>query len=242
MAFAQQLNDTGQITCYDSGSITGTVSIGTPAPEMAGFYRQDCTQGRAAADALRTLTKQGDSNTPGRDYTKIANDGSELAASATLGSNPSDWGCTRDNVTGLIWEIKTDDAGLRDKDNTYTWYDTDTAVNGGTPGTANGGTCVGSNCDTTSFRNAVNLAGLCAATDWRLPTTKELQSLIDYGPSAGPLIDLGWFPNTPSAIFWSGQNYAPNASNAWSVYFNYGFLFANVKYTFLQVRLVRGGQ
>ena len=37
----------------------------------------------------------------------------------------------RDNVTGLIREVKTDDGGLHDKDWTYTWYN-------GTTGTADG--------------------------------------------------------------------------------------------------------
>ena len=29
----------------------------------------------------------------------------------------------RDNVTGLIWEVKTDDGSVHDKDNTYCWDD-----------------------------------------------------------------------------------------------------------------------
>jgi len=29
----------------------------------------------------------------------------------------------RDNVTGLIWENKTDDGTIHDKNNQYTWYD-----------------------------------------------------------------------------------------------------------------------
>ena len=48
-------------------------------------------------------------------YTKIANDGSALPETAVLGSNPKDWACTKDNKTGLTWEIKTTDKGLRDQ-------------------------------------------------------------------------------------------------------------------------------
>jgi hypothetical protein len=40
--------------------------------------------------------------TPVSNYTKIANDGSELSDSTKLGSNPTDWACTKDNKTGLI--------------------------------------------------------------------------------------------------------------------------------------------
>ena len=35
-------------------------------------------------------------------YTKIANDGSKLPDSATLGSNPKDWACTQDNKTETV--------------------------------------------------------------------------------------------------------------------------------------------
>lgn len=246
------LNDTGQVTCYNATAATGTVSPSTPAPEDPGFERQDCTQGRAAADALGTLVKQGASSTMGRDYTKIANDGSELPASATLGSNPTDWACTRDNVTGLIWEVKVNDAAhLRHSGHSYTWYDTDTAINGGIAGTVgNTSTCAntlgGQPCNTSNFRAAVNaLTGanrLCGATDWRLPTANELQSLVDYQRLI-PAIDITWFPNTPAALYyWSGENYVPDASSAWVVNFNSGSLSDNYKLNNRQVRLVRGGQ
>jgi len=242
-AFAQ-LNDTGQITCYNATAATGTVSPATNDPETAGFDEQDCTRGAAAADALGAQTKIGGSSTPGRDYTKIANNGSVLSASATLGSNPTDWACTRDNITGLIWEVKTDDGGLRDKDNFYTWYNADGNVNGGNAGTAAGANCNATlaNCNTTAFRDAVNAASLCGVTDWRLPTAKELQSLVDYGHGAGPSIDQVWFPNTLYYYYWSGQNYAPNASGAWVVYFGNGNLNAYSKGDDNAVRLVRGGQ
>lgn len=40
-------------------------------------------------------------------YTKIANDGSALAATVALGTAPKSWACTRDETTGLVWEVKT---------------------------------------------------------------------------------------------------------------------------------------
>jgi hypothetical protein len=42
----------------------------------------------------------------GFDYSKIANDGSVLIAGAALGTAPVDWACTKDNITGLTWEVK----------------------------------------------------------------------------------------------------------------------------------------
>jgi len=242
------LNDTGQVTCYNASAATGTVSPSTPAPEAPGFEGQDCTHGAAMYDARGAMNKVGASSTMGRDYTKIANDGSELAASAPLGPNPGDWACTRDNITGLIWEVKVNNvAHLRHSGHTYTWYDTNAAVNGGNAGTPGGTGCNGTlaQCNTTAFRDAVNaLTGanrLCGATDWRLPTRAELQSLVDY-QAQNPAIDTTWFPNTPATIYWTGENYVPSASSAWGVSFDNGDLGTNNKGNNRRVRLVRGGQ
>lgn len=247
----QRLNDTGQITCYNASAVTGTVSNGTSDPETAGFNEQDCTRGAAAADALGRMVKVGGSTVPGRDYTKIANNGSVLPASAVLGSNPGDWACTRDNITGLIWEVKTT-SGLRSQGHTYTWYDTNASVNGGNAGTIGANTSCNSTlatCNTTAFRDAVNaLTGssrLCGATDWRLPTVNELSGLVPAGLANGPTIDSMWFPNTANtanSAYWTGQNYAPDASRAWWVVFADGGLNFISKSGNRHVRLVRGGQ
>jgi hypothetical protein len=51
----------------------------------------------------------------GFSYTKLDVDGNDLSASAVS------WSCVRDNIIGFIWEIKTDDGDVRDKDNKYFW-------------------------------------------------------------------------------------------------------------------------
>jgi hypothetical protein len=246
-AAAQRLNDTGQITCYDATASTGTVSPSTPDPETAGFNEQDCTRGAAAADALGRMVKIGGSTVPGRDYTKIANDGSVLPASAAFGTGPGDWGCTRDNVTGLIWELRPLlPVGLRFRGYGYTWYDANAAINGGNAGTIGtnvfcGGTLP--NCNTTAYRNAINaLTGsdrLCGATDWRLPTVGELSGLI-HNQSA-PAMDVTWFPDF-TGQYWTGQNYASDAGRAWVVNFNVVLTSAFPKNGELGLRLVRGGR
>jgi hypothetical protein len=248
-AQVRPINDTGQIICYNNTASTGTVTAGTLDPEAAGFNRQDCTLGAAAADALGAMPKLGGSTVPGRDYTKIANDGSVLPASATLGPNPGDWGCTRDNVTGLVWEIKTT-SGLRSQSHTYSWFDSNNAVNGNNPGSPGDSTSCGgtlANCNTTAYRNAVNaLIGpnrLCGATDWRLPNTFELRGLVHLGAVSGPRIDPTWFPNTPSTApngdFWTGVNFAANENGAWFVCFGDGDLTTQQKGIRQAVRLVR---
>lgn len=241
---AQQLNDTGLATCYNAVAATGTVSAATPDPETAGFNEQDCTRGAAAADAVGGMPKLGASTVKGRDYTKIANDGSELPASAPLGPNPGDWACTRDNVTGLVWEIKTGDIGLRGKDNRYTWYDADDSVNGGAAGAdMPAANCddgdIATHCDTADYAMAVNGLSLCGATNWRLPSKRELQSLVNYGSTASPRLDAAWFPNTVGTGYWAGTSFATGAPGAaWAVYFNSFQIVGYGKINTLPVRLV----
>ena len=83
----------------------------------------------AAKVIAGTVTKTSGA-TAGFDCTKVANNGSDLEASATLGLNATDWACTRDNVTGLLWEVKTT-SGLRSQDHYYTWYNSDASTNAG---------------------------------------------------------------------------------------------------------------
>ena len=246
---AQRLNDTGQVMCYDNSASTGTVSSGTPTPEDFQFRGQDCTGGAAAADALGRMVKVGGSSVMGRDYTKIANDGSELGPGAMLGTSPTDWACTRDNVTGLIWEVKVDDAAnLRHGGHTYTWYDT-TAINGGNAGTQASNTCsgtLGTNCNTTAYRDAVNALTesnrLCGATDWRLPSSMELSGLLSNAAESGPTIDVEWFPNTFEQRYWSGETTAFGVNRAFIGQFGDGHEWFRHKDTAERVRLVRGGQ
>ena len=256
-AQASRLNDTGQITCYNDTANTGNVSPSTPNPVDPGFEDQDCTRGAAAADVLGVMTKQGASSTPGRDYTKISNAGNDLPANATLGFGANDWACTRDNVTGLVWEVKVFDiAHLRHVNHTYTWYDTNGAVNGGNAGDIGSNTCnatlPSSQCNTAAYRDAINaLAGparLCGATDWRLPTGFELLGLVDFGPGAPPTIDATYFPNTFPNAHWTGVNVASSGvggfpSRAYGVIFNGSGLQGVIKaFSGAAIRLVRGGQ
>ncbi len=204
------------------------------------YPRQDARYGRDAQAAAGTLSKTGGGG-KGFDFTKIANNGSVLSASATLGSGSTDWACTRDNVTGLIWEVKTT-SGLRSQSHTYTWYNSNSAINGGAVGTASGGYCATSGrCDTEKFVQDVNAAGLCGASDWRMPTVKELEGIVDFG-RVNPAIDPDYFPNTPGSYFWSGSPYADGSYDAWYVYFGYGGAYGNYRGNGYAVRLVRGGQ
>jgi hypothetical protein len=179
-------------------------------------------------------------------YTKIANNGSELPKTAKLGSKSTDWACTKDNNTGLIWEVKTNDGGLRDMKNTYTNYDEiypkcDDNTWGGI-----GGFCkkygltgkLGDSTNTDGFVKSVNKQGLCGAKDWRLPKAEELSQLVvcsdgkysTYtgdgvtnlsvceGSPSSPTINNTYFPDiTENYWFWSSSPFADFSDGAWFV-------------------------
>jgi hypothetical protein len=196
----QQLNDTGLQYC---GNAAGGTNL--PCSSNTNPKGQDAFYGRDAAAAAGVLTKKG-GGSAAFDYTKISNNGGELPSNAALGSGSNDWACTRDNVTGLMWEVKTDNNGLRDKDWTYTWYNSDPNTNGGAVGTVSGGTCYQTGrCDTEKYVIDVNSQGLCGRKDWRLPKVKELVSIVDYSRTDPPF-DPVYFPNSKTnGFFWSGE-------------------------------------
>jgi hypothetical protein len=235
------LNDTGQSSCA-----TATNGLlGCPQPE---FPDQDGDHGRDARARLGQLTKVG-AGEAGFDYSKISNSGTVLSASAVLGNGPNDWGCTRDNVTGLIWEVKTNNLGsLRHMAHTYTWYSSDASINGGDPGTlGTSATCSSTlaQCNTQAYVAAVNAQGLCGANNWRMPTPQELQGIVHYG-RFNPAIDPVYFVNTATSgnaqTVWTGRSLASNASGAWFVGFDGGGVGSFGKPFGNGVRLVRAGQ
>jgi hypothetical protein len=150
----------------------------------------------------------------------------------------------RDNVTGLVWEVKTADGGLRDQKWSYTWYDSvhNYSGNAGTAsdtGTANCKTP--GRCDTEKYVADVKATALCGFTDWRMPTRKELNGIVHLGRT-NPSIDPTYFPNTKSSYFWSGSPDAGSSYYAWYVFFYYGYVSSNFRGVACHVRLVRSGQ
>ncbi len=234
---AAGLNDTGQTLCYDSAGVTISCTVAPAADD--GRY------GRDAAAAAGMLSKIG-AGAAGFDFTKIAHNGSVLAAGVALGTAVTDWACTRDNVTELTWEVKTASAAdLRSQNHRYTWYNTNGTQNGGNAGSVGTNTCnatlPANQCNTQAYAAAVNTAALCGYSDWRLPTQRELKTIVHYGVW-NPSIDTTYFPNTVTSLFWSASTHVPRPASAWGVYFNAGNVDAYGKSPDYYARLVRGGQ
>ena len=231
-----RLNDTG-ITlqqCYSAGiSTLGNCSGASAIALNAG---QDGMIGR---DVKANNDQDGHA---GFTFTKVCNSG-ELAGRGSCPSNPifgngaNDWGCTQDNVAGLIWEIKTDDGGLHDKSHKYTNFSA--AYNP----TANYATAT----DATGYVNAINgLHGserLCGATDWRLPSKRELLNNVDFSIAyAGPVLDSQYFPNNGGYEFWTSSALSGATDSAFFIDLSDGLAYYELRTTSYAVRLVRTSQ
>lgn len=221
-----KLNDTGMITCSD-----GTEGAGSRSGCGNGRYPgQDAEFGRDVY-----LNDDSDGHA-GFSFTKIADNGSELPA------NTIAWSCVKDNVTGLVWEAKTDDGGLRDKDWGYSYYSPEYNPIGQ----------YASATDVAGFIQAVNQQGLCGAHDWRLPTNSELLGIADFSHTLpGPAIDSTYFPHNRvnangiypfESHYWTSSPYSRDASKAWVVLFADGSIYDDDRNrpNGAAVRLVRG--
>jgi len=183
--------DTGQTKCYDN-----TQEITCPQPGEP-FYGQD---------AQYTCNPHS--------YTKLDENGNDLPDDAT------EWVMVWDNVTGLIWENKTDDGSIHDRDDEYNWEDAQDV-----------------------FIATLNSQDFGGHSDWRLPTVKELTSIVDRG-SYGPSINTTYFSNTGSVYgYWSSTTFASSPYLAWGVDFLIGLVgYCKKSDGRVQVRAVRGGQ
>jgi len=73
--------------------------------------------------------------------------------------------------------------------------------------------------------------------DWRLPSVKELNSIVDYGSVTVPQINLIVFTSTNAARYWSAS--LGGSNSAWDVDFNGGRISRVPNFIFSYARCVR---
>jgi hypothetical protein len=89
---------------------------------------------------------------------------------------------------------------------------------------------------------SVNNEGFAGYKDWRVPTVKELASIVER-QCIRPAINLTLFPNTPSDIFWTSEPYSDRTRHAWYFNLSHGYHdWSFNKDSLYSVRLVRGRQ
>lgn len=173
-------------------------------------------------DAAYGLDKLG---TKGFKLVKLDSQGNKLPDDA------SQWSCTQDQNTGLIWEVKRDDpTSPRDKNRLFAIKASGYEPNQFDIALA---TCTqegsGHNCNTEEYANYLNKQKLCGKTSWRLPTLNEQYDLLDLG-SKDENVDLGmisgmnvkYFPNMIVGEW--GVGWYWNSSRAATFYTNAHFI------------------
>ncbi|MCL1066333.1 DUF1566 domain-containing protein [Shewanella olleyana] len=222
------LNDTGIGFGSDYDRNGSDCSTTITASDNVTPLDQDCSQGRSAA-------ADSDSNgANGFDFTRINADGSEYSGSGNYNSAP--WSCVRDNRTGLMWEVKTRDGGVRDAGNTYRW-------GGLTALERQDAEREGDYYDDwNGLIITTNEENLCGYSDWRVPTNSHLMSIAHFGASSrSTKIDNDYFPNTVSDFYWSSMPYRGEHGEFYAWAFQY--VFGNNKniqrYQSAALRLVR---
>ena len=159
----------------------------------------------------------------------------DLQLGVTQGYVDNGDGTITNTKTGLMWEKKSDDDSIHDKDNSYSW----TSYYSGT--SANGTVF-------TTFLPGLNAAGgFTGHTDWRLPNLNELASIRDL-QNENPPVAAAFNSNcganssgnagcavttcscTQANVYWSSSSYAHYDQYAWNVNFTDGNDNADFKY------------
>ena len=162
----------------DTETITINVVTDVIAPSATGKLNDTAYTSGVDGGTGRDFTNNDNTNGyAGFDFTPL-----DQASRATSAANAV---CVKDNVTGLIWEVKSL-AGSGDLHDAGTSY-----------ALGSGAGSVG------EFIANVNAANFCGASDWRLPSREELRSLFkmdEMSRDSGNVgIDTVYFPNTQAS-------------------------------------------
>ena len=150
--------------------------------------------------------------------------------------------CVKDKVTGLVWEIKSADNAARDYQKTFTHFDNlslPQKSDGSKPSQAE----IDAPDNATAYIRQVNSMKLCGITDWRLPTVRELHSIVNYG-SKDIAIDTKIFSHPPNQNdeYWTSSSFldTDGIQQAFNVNFYAGYVNTKYRDEKIYIRLVRG--
>ncbi len=138
--------------------------------------------------------------------------------------------CVMDKDTGLVWELKTTDGSVHDRENNYRW--------GGTGAEKTGS---GFFDDWNSLIKQSNTEKLCGFDDWRVPTIIELKTLV-ITRQQGLAINTEYFFDTKDSPYWSSSAYENYPEHAQTVHFGSGNsdYYNGYRGNRLPLRLVQG--
>ncbi|MFH4829065.1 Lcl domain-containing protein [Vibrio diabolicus] len=155
-------NDTGAVLYFAEGAAD-------VAEVQASYPGQDAEYGFDKEDKQT-------STGAGFKFVKLDSQGAALAADAT------EWACTMDERTGLVWENKSADASsIQFKDRLFA-FESETFKPFSKDVDLAGCKEVGDEiCTTSQYVEYINKQSLCGITGWRLPTYRETYDLLDFG-------------------------------------------------------------
>ena len=241
-AAASDYNDTlfhRHTITQDDGS-TGSLSFSTSGDTNISLAQNIImdTEGRYPSDYNKTMVEKfiyikktgqitsyqgnGDVNL------SIADDGHYQSGVTPSYTRDAATGIVTDNLTGLMWQ----DNELVQKQ----WLTT-----------ANYNTCAADTSDPACYDTSGDTAATYCSNltlggfiDWRLPTSSELEGIVDYGKK-NPAIDAV-FLHTSSSVYWSSTSAKGYEDEAWHASFFYGYVVYGSKGNSYYVRCVRDEQ
>jgi hypothetical protein len=164
----------------------------------------------------------------------VPDDGT-VRAGAAMSFTDNGNGTITDNVTGLVWEKKSDNGGLHDKDNYYYWSGN------------------GDQETLWDWIEDVNAEAFGGAQDWRIPNARELLSIASFQGSAPAAFNNNCVPGatvltgscTKNLPYWTSTSQISSTVGgssicAWYVGAN-GDVYPYFKSSAYWARAVRGG-
>lgn len=246
-------SDLGGATCEALGFASGTIACAADCSlDVSG-----CTPGVLATGQQRCFG--GTAGAPLEiPCTGTQQDGDTRTGQALAYVDNGD-GTITDGNTRLVWEKKSDDGSLHDKDRRFPWAgrcagDDATLCTSDASCAVAGGPCENADSETphpgglTAFEwlAALNAASFAGHSDWRLPNARELETLVDrdrFSPVVAPVFDANCGPEsignpsctvltcscTVPGVYWTSSTYVNVPSFAWGVFFNDGVVSGRPK-------------